>query len=105
MPWRERAQRYDARLLAGSNFRLFYVRIANHQLKIIQGVGTGQEKRSSMRIPVLIGLENWVAWLGEETLANPATLLKPLQTRRYGASLSRHRLIDGPLSPRSVRSG
>ena len=34
------------------------------------------------RMPVIIGPEDWAAWLGEEPIADPATLLKPFPPER-----------------------
>ena len=34
------------------------------------------------RMPVIIGAEDWAAWLGEELLADPAALLKPFPPER-----------------------
>lgn len=34
------------------------------------------------RMPVIIGAEDWAAWLGKEPIANPATLLKPFPPER-----------------------
>ncbi len=34
------------------------------------------------RMPVIIGPEDWASWLGEETLPDPAALLKPFAAER-----------------------
>jgi len=34
------------------------------------------------RMPVILGLEDWAAWLGEEPIADPASLLKPFPSER-----------------------
>ena len=34
------------------------------------------------RMPVILGAEDWAAWLGEEPLADPAVLLKPFPPER-----------------------
>jgi putative SOS response-associated peptidase YedK len=34
------------------------------------------------RMPVIVGAEEWARWLGEEPLADPATLLKPFPAER-----------------------
>jgi putative SOS response-associated peptidase YedK len=34
------------------------------------------------RMPVIIGAEDWAAWLGDEPLGDPAALLKPFPAER-----------------------
>lgn len=34
------------------------------------------------RMPVILGLEDWAPWLGEEPIADPASLLKPFPAER-----------------------
>jgi len=34
------------------------------------------------RMPVILGPEDWAAWLGEEPIADPAALLKPFPAER-----------------------
>jgi len=37
---------------------------------------------SSLGVPVIVGAEDWAAWLGEEPIADPAALLRPFPAER-----------------------